>query len=104
MAKAVNIFRENQGGLAVVAQKKDIKEILELPLAGLMCNDNVETVSLKLQNLQNILKVLGCELKAPFMTMSFLALLVLPSLKLSDKGLFDSNNFVFVDLIVDEDN
>lgn len=104
MAKAVNIIRENQGGLAVVAQKKDIKEILELPLAGLMCNDNVETVSLKLQNLQNILKVLGCELKAPFMTMSFLALLVLPSLKLSDKGLFDSNNFEFVDLIVDEDN
>lgn len=102
MAKAVNLVKENQGGLAVVSQKRDIKESLELPLAGLMCNDDVETVALKLKNLQNILKVLGCELKAPFMTMSFLALLVIPSLKLSDKGLFDSDAFEFVDLIVNE--
>ena len=104
MADAVNLVNKYHGGIAVVSRRNGIKEILELPIAGLMSNDSVETLSLKLRNLQNIVKLLGCKLKSPFMTMSFLALLVIPSLKLSDKGLFDSNNFEFVDLVVNEDN
>lgn len=104
MADAVNLINEFHGGIAVVSRRNEIKEILELPIAGLMSNDSVETLSLKLRNLQNIVKLLGCKLKSPFMTMSFLALLVIPSLKLSDKGLFDSNKFEFVDLVVNEDN
>lgn len=104
MADAVNLINKFHGGIAVVSRRNEIKEILELPIAGLMSNDSVETLSLKLRNLQNIVKLLGCKLKSPFMTMSFLALLVIPSLKLSDKGLFDSNKFEFVDLVVNEDN
>lgn len=102
MADAVNLIREHQGGIAVVSRRNGIKEILELPIAGLMCNDSVETVALKLRSLQNIVKLLGCQLKAPFMTMSFLALLVIPALKISDRGLFDSDNFEPVDVVIGE--
>ncbi|WP_461463035.1 adenine deaminase, partial [Methanobrevibacter sp.] len=72
MAKAVNKIIENQGGLAVVSRRNEINESLELPIAGLMCNDDVSTVALKLKNLQNIVKLLGCEFNSPFMTLSFL--------------------------------
>ncbi|WP_295722798.1 adenine deaminase [uncultured Methanobrevibacter sp.] len=99
MAKAVNEIIENQGGLAVVSRRNDIKESLELPIAGLMCNDDVSTLALKLKNLQNIVKLLGCEFNSPFMTLSFLSLLVIPSIKISDKGLFDSEEFRFTDIV-----
>ncbi len=99
MAKAVNRIAENQGGLAIMSRRKEINELLELPIGGLMCNDDASTVALKLKNLQNIIKLLGSELKAPFMTMSFLALLVIPSIKISDKGLFDADEFRFIDIV-----
>ena len=55
----------------------------------------------KLEKLQQMAKVLGCTFDAPFMTMEFMALLVIPSIKISDKGLFDGDNFEFMDVIVD---
>ena len=99
MAKAVNEIIENQGGLAVVSRRNEIKESLELPIAGLMCNDDASTLALKLKNLQNIVKLLGCEFNSPFMTLSFLSLLALPSIKISAKGLFDSEEFTFTDIV-----
>ncbi len=99
MAKAVNEIIENQGGLAVVSRRNEINELLELPIAGLMCNDDVSTLALKLKNLQNIVKLLGCEFNSPFMTLSFLSLLALPSIKISAKGLFDCEEFRFTDIV-----
>lgn len=99
MAKAVNHITESHGGLVVCSRKKEINELLELPIGGLMCNDDVSTVALKLKNLHNIIKLLGCEFESPFMTLSFLSLLVIPSLKLSDEGLFDSEEFKFIDIV-----
>ncbi|MCK9150927.1 adenine deaminase [Methanobacterium alcaliphilum] len=97
MAKAVNLLRENRGGL--VAVSKDIHKFLDLPVAGLMSNCDAETVSSKLKELHKIAREMGCSLESPFMTMSFLALLVIPQLKLSDKGLFDGTKFEFVEVI-----
>ena len=97
MAKAVNLIHENKGGLAVVCG--DNEKILKLQIAGLMSDEDVFVVSNQLEILNNEVFNLGCLLEAPFMTLSFMALLVIPNLKLSDKGLFDVNKFSFVDLI-----
>jgi adenine deaminase len=97
MAQAVEIIRQNQGGL--VALSNHGNKSLELPVAGLMSTDNVENVSSKLKELHEMVKYMGCNLESPFMTMSFLALLVIPQLKISDQGLFDGNKFEFVDVI-----
>ncbi len=99
MAKAVNLIHENHGGLAVVS--KNIEKILKLPIAGLMSDQDVFTVSDEIIEINKIIKDLGCNFDAPFMTLSFMALLVIPKLKLSDKGLFDVDNFSFVDLIIE---
>jgi len=97
MSQAVNTLIENKGGL--VAISKNGKKSLKLPIAGLMVDDDVEIVSSKLQELHNMALEMGCSLESPFMTMSFLALLVIPQLKISDKGLFDVSKFEFVDVI-----
>jgi adenine deaminase len=72
---------------------------LKLPVAGLMSIMNAEKVSLKHIKLHNLVKDMGCQLASPFMTMSFMALLVIPKLKISDKGLFDVESFQFVDVM-----
>ncbi|MBZ9570315.1 adenine deaminase [Methanobrevibacter sp. TMH8] len=97
MARAVNLISENKGGLAVVIG--DDEKILKLPIAGLMSDENVFTVSDQLENINNKVATLGSSLEAPFMTLSFMALLVIPNLRLSDKGLFDVNKFCFVNLV-----
>ncbi len=97
MSLAVNTLIENKGGL--VAISKNGKKCLKLPIAGLMVDDDAEIVSSKLQELHNMALEMGCSLESPFMTMSFLALLVIPQLKISDQGLFDVSKFEFVDLI-----
>lgn len=97
MAESVNLIIENKGGLAIV--NGEFKESLALPIAGLMSNDSCEEVASKLKALHRYARELGCKLDSPFMTMSFMALLVIPSLKLSNKGLFDVDNFSFIDLI-----
>ena len=97
MSKAVNIVLKNKGGLSVVF-KNNVK-YLELPIAGLMSTNPLEKVANNLRELHKTVDDLGVKIPSPFMTMSFLALLVIPSLKISDKGLFDVNKFKFVDLI-----
>lgn len=100
----VNLIAENKGGLAIVYLDSDgnkKEEILKLEIAGLMTNDNCLNVSNELEKLEEIAKNQGCTLDAPFMTLSFMSLLVIPSLKLSDKGLFDGESFSFTNLILE---
>ena len=98
ICNAVNILIENKGGICAV-DGFEIKS-LALPVAGIMSDkDGWETGKLY-QEIDAMSKQLGSNLKAPFMTLSFMALLVIPDLKLSDKGLFSGNSFSFVDLEV----
>jgi adenine deaminase len=98
LCSAVNAIIETKGGMAVV--EGDAVELLPLPVAGLMSTDEGYKVADNYSALSKRAIELGSTLHAPFMTLSFMALLVIPSLKLSDKGLFDGNKFEFVDLKV----
>ncbi len=93
---AINLVIEHKGGIAVVDNNK--KEVLPLPVAGIMSNDSVEVIAEKYLLLSNLAKDLGTQLSAPFMTLAFMSLLVIPELKLGDKGLFDGNKFEFTSL------
>jgi adenine deaminase len=98
ICNAVNLLVKNTGGICAV-NGSDNKS-LALPVAGIMSDkDGWETGKLY-QEIDAMAKQLGSNLKAPFMTLSFMALLVIPDLKLSDKGLFSGNSFSFVDLEV----
>ena len=88
---AVNALVKVKGGIAVVDDMK--VELLPLPVAGIMSNLDGYEVAARYSQLNEWVKKLGAPLEAPFMTLSFMALLVIPALKLSDKGLFDGNNF-----------
>lgn len=99
MAKAVNLIRENQGGLVALSSEDGICEMLELPLAGLMSNRDIDYVADKNRKIREVVNELGCDLTSPFTTLSFMALLVIPHFKISDQGLFDGDEFGFVDLI-----
>lgn len=95
LAKAVNLIIANKGGVAAV--NNQTAKILPLPVAGIMSNADGKTVAKAYATIdQFVKKEMGCTLTAPFMTLSFMALLVIPALKLSDKGLFDGNKFEFV--------
>lgn len=98
MADAVNRIIDDMGGISVVSE--DFSDSLPLPIAGLMSNDEAHNVSNKLAILHKMVAALGCQLEAPFMTMAFMALLVIPSIKISDQGLFDGDNFEFMDVII----
>src|SRR5690554_88109 len=97
MAAAVKAVAQMQGGLVVVDQGK-IKAQLPLPIAGLMSPQPMEQVAQQMDRVERAAKDLGINLKSPFMVLSFLALPVIPELKLTDKGLFDAVNFRPVDL------
>jgi adenine deaminase len=97
MAEAVNMVRSMEGGLVCVSDKST--KSLELPIAGLMSTENVQNVSHKLGELHHMVENMGCEIQSPFMTLSFLALLVIPQLRISDQGLFDVESFQFVDVV-----
>ncbi|MDP1552827.1 MAG: adenine deaminase [Methanobacteriaceae archaeon] len=97
MARAVNILIKNQGGLVAVSRDEEIS--LKLPVAGLMAAENAQKLSLKLKEIHSLARKMGCALESPFMAMSFLSLLVIPQLKISDQGLFDVSKFQFVDII-----
>lgn len=94
ICQAVNAIIENKGGIAVACG--DTSEVLPLPVAGIMSADDGCSVARKYSTLDEKAKQLGSTLGAPFMTLSFMALLVIPSLKLSDKGLFDGTSFRFI--------
>ena len=98
ICKAVNLLIKNKGGICAVNGSEE--KVLPLPVAGIISDkDGWETGKLY-QEIDQMAKALGSPLKAPFMTLSFMALLVIPDLKLSDKGLFSGNTFSFVDLEV----
>jgi len=96
LCRAVNNIIENQGGISAVCGKKE--KILQLPVAGIMSDLSYDVVAGRYQELSTFARELGSQLTAPFMTLSFMALLVIPEIKLSDKGLFDVSRFDFVDL------
>ncbi len=100
IAKAVNLIIENKGGISAVSTEKQM--VLPLPVAGIMTNDDAYEVSKNYAEIDAFVKSeLPCGLTAPFMTLSFMALLVIPQLKLSDKGLFDGKSFKFTSLFLD---
>ena len=86
-----------QGGKVVVNEGKVIAE-LPLPIAGLMSDKSFEYVSENYFNLTKAAHSLGCTIDDPFMTMGFLSLPVIPELKVTDKGLFDTNKMEFADM------
>ncbi len=100
IAQAVNLVIEAKGGLSAVASGKEL--ILPLPVAGLMSNQDGYQVSKEYTAIDNLSKQMGATLQAPFMTLSFMALLVIPSIKLSDLGLFNGDKFEFMDLFAEE--
>ena len=95
ICRAVNLVIDKQGGVSAVANKKEMS--LALPVAGLMSNEDGYKVAEAYTAIDKMVKEeLGSTLSAPFMTLSFMALLVIPHLKLSDKGLFDGDSFSLV--------
>jgi adenine deaminase len=101
MARAVNLLMKTRGGLCAVRGEED--HVLPLPVAGLMSTSDAFEVTETYTALDKYVKEkLGSPLRAPFMTLSFMALLVIPSLKLSDLGLFDGDRFCFTDLFEKE--
>jgi adenine deaminase len=99
IVNAVNEVIRMRGGLAV-ANGKNI-DSLPLPVAGIMSDQPVETVAFEYEKLSDTVKSNGCRMSAPFMTLSFMALLVIPELKMSDSGLFNSKKFCRVTLFAD---
>jgi adenine deaminase len=99
ICNAVNLIIKNTGGVCAVNGSEN--KMLALPVAGIMSDKNGWETGKLYQEIDAIAKELGSNLKAPFMTLSFMALLVIPDLKLSDKGLFSGNTFSFVDLEVE---
>ncbi|MBK8855976.1 MAG: adenine deaminase [Saprospiraceae bacterium] len=94
LVKAINNIIDSKGGLCVVRGTES--ECLPLPVAGLMHILSGEEVGKAYEKLHNLAKINGSTLTAPFMTLSFMALLVIPKIKMSDKGLFDAEKFIFV--------
>lgn len=90
---AVNLVIKEAGAVVAIGNSKE--EVLPLPVAGLMSNQNGYQVAARYTAIDQFAKELGSTLSAPFMTLSFMALLVIPHLKLSDKGLFDGDEFRF---------
>jgi adenine deaminase len=98
IAEAINMVVDAEGGMSVVSD--DESGILKLPVAGIMSDMPVTAMAQRYERLTETVKSLGCRLDAPYMTLSFMALLVIPELKLSDKGLFDGLAFRHVPLFV----
>lgn len=98
IVNAINKIIENKGGIVAV-NEDSIKE-LKLDVAGLMSTGEAEEVATKYHEVHTMAKELGSKLTAPFMTMAFMALLVIPELKIGDKGLFDVSKFEFTSLFV----
>lgn len=96
ISRAVNALIGAEGGICVI--DGDNEHILPLPVAGLMSAGDGYDTARRYSQLDKAAKALGSKLDAPFMTLSFMALLVIPHLKLSDRGLFDGDKFAFTEL------
>jgi adenine deaminase len=94
---AVNLIIKEKGGVSIADHSNStFSKILPLPVAGLMSNEDGYKVAEMYTEIDAAAKELGSKLSAPFMTLSFMALLVIPHLKLSDKGLFDGDLFQII--------
>lgn len=93
ICEAVNLLIEHKGGICAVSPTE--QQVVALPVAGIMSDKNAETIGKAYSELDDMAKRLGSTLHAPYMILSFMALLVIPELKLSDKGLFNGKTFQF---------
>jgi adenine deaminase len=98
ICRVVNLIIENNGGICAVNTSEE--KIVSLPVAGIMSDLSAEEIGKSYAELDAMAKKMGSKLRAPYMSLSFMALLVIPSLKLSDKGLFDGTSFKFTSLEV----
>jgi adenine deaminase len=96
LAAAINAIIMHKGGISLAYDNDTM--VMPLPIAGLMTDQDVSTAAEQYTMLDQKAKALGCTLKAPFMTLSFMALPVIPSLKITDKGLFNVDSFNFTTL------
>ncbi|MFL3660249.1 MAG: adenine deaminase [Polaribacter sp.] len=99
ICKAVNLIIENRGGVCAINNIEE--KIVSLPVAGIMSDLSAEEIGKAYAELDAMAKKMGSKLRAPYMSLSFMALLVIPSLKLSDKGLFDGTSFQFTSLEIE---
>ena len=99
LAEAINAVMKAGGGLSAVCQIENKHLVLPLPVAGLMATGTCAEVAAAYKKLDKAVKSWGSPLRSPYMTLSFMALLVIPSLKLSDRGLFDGSRFEFTPLL-----
>lgn len=98
ICKAVNLLIENKGGICAVTTTEE--KVVALPVAGIMSDQPAEEIGKAYAALDQMAKAMGSKLRAPYMTLSFMALLVIPALKLSDKGLFNGDTFQFTSVEV----
>ncbi|MFO7615706.1 MAG: adenine deaminase [Bacteroidales bacterium] len=96
LAKAINLVVTNKGGISICDGDEQL--MLPLPVAGLMSADEAGTVAGQYEALNRMAREMGSTLRAPLMTLSFMALLVIPELKIGDRGLFDGKEFRFTNL------
>lgn len=96
IARAINLIIEAKGGVSAVSEDQEM--VLPLPVAGIMSAEDGYEVARKYTTIDKLSKEMGSTLNSPFMTLSFMALLVIPKLKLSDLGLFDGEKFEFTSL------
>ncbi|MCM0042103.1 MAG: adenine deaminase [Algoriphagus sp.] len=96
ICRAVNLLIEAKGGVSAVWG--DQEEVLPLPVGGIMSTEDGYEVAAAYTRIDHLAKEMGSTLNSPFMTLSFMALLVIPDLKLSDKGLFDGKKFAFTEV------
>jgi adenine deaminase len=94
LCRAVNLIIRNRGGISCVDGSNEL--VLGLPVAGLMSADDGYVVAENYSAIDKAARDLGSTLSAPFMTLSFMALLVIPHLKLSDLGVFDGDSFSLI--------
>ncbi|MFH1297682.1 MAG: adenine deaminase [Bacteroidota bacterium] len=96
ITRAINLIISNKGGISLV--EGDHEMVIPLPFAGIMTDQDGYDIAQLYEQIDQWAKRLGSDLRAPYMTLSFMALLVIPDLKLSDKGLFDGKKFAFTPL------
>jgi len=101
LLESINLLINNKGGITFA--NKNIQESLALEIAGLMTNKSIDFVAKEYKKIDDLIKQTGSKLYAPLMTAAFMSLLVIPKLKLGDKGLFDVEKFTFTDLLTQRD-
>lgn len=96
ISKVIDILQNSMGGIAYA--NSNSSELLKLPIGGLMSVESADYVIDKYSILNDHITQMGCKMKSPFITLSFMSLLVIPELKIGDRGLFDVNKFEFINL------